>query len=123
MTEAQARITLQQLGGTSLLKLMIGAKNFTFDSTGETGLRFKFECSSVANLVDIKLKNDLYVMRFYKIVPLMINDGNDRLTINPEADFEPMTAAVFEDIYDDQLVDIFEAATGLIIRRPDFVAI
>jgi hypothetical protein len=122
MNIEQSRILLQQLGGIGLLKLMIGAKDFTYDSTGETGLRFKFELSAVANMVEIKLVNDLYTMNFYKIEPLMSKDENGNLTINPKADFDPQPVETYEGVYDDQLVDLFEETTRLTIRKIKLVA-
>lgn len=121
MKKEQTQIVLEQLGGTAWLKLMIGAKDFTFDHTGETGFRFKFECSSVAIMVEIKLENDLYTMNFYKIVPLKIIVETGSLKINREADFEPV--ASFAEIYNDRLIDIFEETTKLIIRRINLVTV
>ena len=118
----QSKILLQQLGGISFLKLMIGAKDFIYDSTGETGLCFKFELSAVANMVEIKLKNDLYTMNFFKIVPLMAKDENGNLAINPDADFDPQPVKTFEGIYDDQLVTLFEETTKLTIRKIHLIA-
>lgn len=122
MNLEQSKILLQQLGGIGLLKLMIGAKDFTYDSTGINGLRFKFECSAVANMVEIKLVNDLYTMNFYKIEPLMLKDENGNLKINENADFDPQPVKNYEGVYDDQLVDIFEETTRLTIRKIRLVA-
>jgi hypothetical protein len=122
MDKIQAGITLQQLGGMGLLKLMIGAKNFTYDSSEHTGLRFKFECSDVANMIEISLRSDLYTMKFFKIAPLMSRDENGRLEINPNAEFEPEPVEVFADVENDKLVEIFESVTKLTIRPFQIVA-
>jgi hypothetical protein len=122
MNKEQSQITLEQLGGAGLLKFMIGAKDFTYDSTGETGLRFKFELSTVANMVEIKLKNDLYTMNFYNIPALMIYDENGNKTINPDADFDPQPIESFEGVENDKLVEIFEDVTKLSIKPIRLVA-
>lgn len=122
MDKEQAQITLEQLGGMNLLKLMIGAKNFTFDSTGVTGLRFKFECSPLTDMLEILLKNDLYTMKFYKIPPLMIKDGDGAMTVNPEAEAELKPVKIFEGVENNQLVAVFEEFTKLSIRPIKFIA-
>lgn len=62
-----ATTTLQQLGGSNRLKVMIGAKDFMSANDGAT-LMFKFSGSKIASYVRITLNDkDLYDIEFQKI--------------------------------------------------------
>jgi hypothetical protein len=91
-----AKTILQQLGGAGRLQLMVGAYNFV---AYPNGVAFKFKNRKV-NYVKITLNGkDLYDIQFFK------------LTVNSQK-----LIAEFEDIYFDQLIDIFEKTTGMYLR-------
>lgn len=86
--------TIRQLGGFGRLKTFVGAKDFVSD--GNT-LRFRFKGSKVATHLSITLNSlDTYDLKFLKVW------GKDVKTVKE-----------FENIYADQLVEIFEETTGL----------
>ena len=91
-----AKVILEQIGGIRKLVLMTGASNFV---ALKNGVSFKIKNRKV-NFVKIILNgNDLYDMYFGKII-----SGNVKLVS------EKM------DIYNDQLVDIFESETGMYLK-------
>jgi hypothetical protein len=103
-----ADIILQQMGGSSRLKAMIGARDFFSDDNGQT-LLFKFmKGKNGATCIRITLDPglDLYTVKFIKIgrrkdetLPIMI----------PFA----VTVSEHEGIYCDMLRDLFTSETGL----------
>jgi hypothetical protein len=89
-----AQTIIEQMGGVRKLKAMLGVEMFI---TIPRGVKFKFFGSHKANIVEITLNSlDLYDMKFgiFKSNAIKL-------------------AHVFEDIYADQLKDIFEDATNL----------
>lgn len=91
-----AKTILEQLGGAGRLQVMTGAYNFV---AYPNGVSFKFKNRKV-NYVKITLNGmDLYDIEFLK------------LTVNSQK-----KVAEFEDIYFDQLIDIFEDTTGMYLR-------
>lgn len=92
-----AQTILEQLGGNKFV-VMTGAKNLSGD---EDGLNFKIgRNKSSANIVRINYKKgkDLYQVRFLKW-----NQKSCEMT----------EVKVFEDVYCEQLKEIFESITGL----------
>lgn len=78
------------------LEMMVGAKDFMFDSS-EDSIAFKFKGSSKANYLEIKLdRNDTYTMTFMKL------RGMDFKTVKE-----------IDGVYNDMLKNIFEETTGL----------
>lgn len=109
MTQEQANIALQQLTAneqrpTGALKLMIGAKNFSF---GESGVSFIFKMFRKANVCRIELNEstDLYNLVFSKI-----------------ARYELKEVLRFDGLYCDQLKEVFERETGLTLTVPRIFA-
>lgn len=98
MTKNQeiASIILTQLGG-SRIKSFLGTKHFV---AIENGLAFRFKGTNHSNYIEITLNGlDLYDIKFKKIW------GNQVKTIQ-----------IFENIYCDQLIDIFESTTNLFLH-------
>ncbi len=110
MTNQIAATILNQLGGNRFIA-MTGAKNFL--ATGD-GLRFSIgRNASKANRVEIKLNGlDLYDIEFVKYTP-------SKLKVNHKAgtaewvDEKRVTVKTYEDIYCDQLQELFTETTGL----------
>jgi hypothetical protein len=98
-----ARITIEQMGGVGSLKLMLGATSFTSHSDeGRGGVSFRFKGSNRANYVKVVLSAmDTYTLRFGKV-------GKYHFDI---IDF-------VEDVYNDQLDEVFYRVTGLEIKLP-----
>ena len=93
-----ANTTIAQLGGTSRLSAMIGAKDFLSDVDGS--VTFKFKLCKKYNAVQISLAaNDTYTLEFCKI-KLGRNYSVDRA--------EPICL-----VYADALRATFERETGL----------
>lgn len=95
---------LQQMGGAHRLKAMIGAYGFygTEKAGEENGLLFKWKgrAKNGAKGVTISLDpSDTYTVKFWKVV-----------------DFREKVVGEFDMIYDDQLIPLFEAETGLYLR-------
>lgn len=90
-----AATILEQLGGTGKLSAMIGARNFVDHGDG---VSFKWPARGNApNYCHVELDpSDTYAIAFYRI------RGN-----------EPVLLKEFNDIYADQLVQLFERTTGL----------
>ncbi len=102
-----ATTILEQLGGGSRVKAMIGVKRFVQDN-GD--LMFDFKMCRKANFVIIHLNgSDLYDMTFYRKRELKLVNVNGMTTGEPD-----MTEKMkFTDLYNDQLIDTFESYTGL----------
>lgn len=91
-----AKIILEQIGGIRKLVLMTGASNFV---ALKNGVSFKIKNRKV-NFVKIILNgNDLYDMYFGKIISGKVKWVSEKM-----------------DIYNDQLVDIFESETGMYLK-------
>ena len=112
IAESAADIILKQLGGRNRLSAMIGARDIFSDDGGKT-LVFKFpnRKKSAPNYVKITLTSmDLYDIEF------------GRITMEKDKDWPGIKTPkykklkTFDDIYADQLVDIFEKTTGLYLR-------
>ena len=87
-----AQIIASQLGGLRRLNVMIGAKNAV--NTGN-GLSFKFKKSKKINYVKIELNGlDLYDIEFGNV-----------------AKYDYSVKEEFNNIYADQLKDLFEETT------------
>lgn len=88
--------TLNQMGGISRLQTMIGAYNFSKD--GES-VSFKFKSCEKANACVIILEpSDTYTVKFYK-----------------QSGYECPMVESFDDVYCDQLIQVFEMFTGLFL--------
>ena len=91
-----AKVILEQIGGIRKLVLMTGASNFV---ALKNGVSFKIKNRKV-NFVKIILNgNDLYDMYFGKIISGKVKWVSEKM-----------------DIYNDQLVDIFESETGMYLK-------
>ncbi len=88
---------INQLGGAGRLRAMVGVTQFIAD--GENKLCFQFKGSRKANRVHITLNSlDTYDVEFFKY---------------NRKSFECPQVGGFENVYGDQLVEIFERFTGL----------
>lgn len=95
---------LRQLGGNKFIA-MTGAKNFFCDDKGNIGFKIGRNCSNV-NHVSIKLNGlDLYDMKF-ETVRLSRKDWSVSRKV----------VAEHNNIYNDQLQEIFTSVTGLNTR-------
>lgn len=98
-----ADITLQQLGGGSRLKAMIGAKHIYCKDEGKT-LMFKFMrgVRNKANYIEVTLAaDDTYTVKFFSLYT----------TRNYRTDFKAISEHA--QVYCDQLRGLFETETGL----------
>lgn len=105
-----ATTILNQLGGKRFV-VMTGAKDFI---AIDNGLRFKVgRNASKANRVEIKLNGlDLYDMTFIKYRPFSVKIDHKKgevKTIEEKAE----TVREYNDIYFDQLQELFTETTGL----------
>jgi hypothetical protein len=111
MTENQiiANEILKQLGGNKFIT-MTGSKNFL---AIENGISMKLTRNgSKANMLEIKLNGkDLYDVRFYRYSGGRMNMKT--LAVSP-VKFEDVE--VINDVYFDQLQEIFTRVTGLYTR-------
>lgn len=93
-----ATTIIKQLGGSGKLNTMIGMKNAAYGDEGRGHLTFRFKGSRKANSVKIVLTGkDLYDITFYKI-----GRGVNIKEVK-----------TFDDVFADQLIEIFESFTGL----------
>ena len=93
-----AETILNQLGG-GRIKLFIGATLFTILENG-LGIRFTARAKGGINHVEIRLNGkDTYDVKFFRIKKLTC-----------------VTVSEFEDVYNDQLVELFEKTTGLYLH-------
>lgn len=89
-----AATIIEQLGGLSRLKVMIGAGYFI---TIDSGVQFWFGACREFNRIQITLEpSDTYKMRFMQVKNLEI-----------------VREEIREDVYWDMMIDIFESVTGL----------
>lgn len=110
MTNIQiANTILSQLGGNRFI-VMTGAKNLM---ATENGLRFRIgKNAGKVTHVEITLNGwDLYDMTFTKFTPGRLNKKTYEWI-----DEKVQTIADFENLYNDQLEDIFTQVTGLYTR-------
>lgn len=108
--ETIADIILTQLGGNRFL-IMTGAKDLiSTDNSLQMSLPRN---ASKANRLEITYSKgmDLYTMRFYRYTPMRWN--SKKVAFNPEKITE---VATFEEVYGDQLQEIFTEVTGLYTR-------
>ncbi len=98
-----AETIIKQMGGSNRLVIMIGAHNFLYDdSSVQRSISFKFKAGYKANYVKIELTAmDDYNMTIAKVI-------NSKTT-----GFRNTPVAVHKGIYFDQLIPLFEKATGL----------
>lgn len=88
--------TIAQLGGHGRLKAFVGAQNFM---VGTDSVSFRFKGSKKANYLKITLDpSDTYILEFGKI-----------------RGHEYKVTKTLENIYCDQLVEIFEDTTDLFL--------
>lgn len=106
-----ATTILSQMGGSRALKLMLGANNFSsHKDEGLGGLSFRFKGSRKANYLKVILAgNDTYSMRFAR------STKGERY-IYDVVEFK-------QEVYFDQLCEIFRDVTGLETRVPRIVGI
>lgn len=96
-----AKEILNQMGGTKLLTMMIGAKSFRYDQN-YVGFRHMYAERSKSNYVQIELMpSDLYKIDFYNIRGL-----NSKIT------------ETIEGVYAEDLARIFSDSTGLTLSIP-----
>lgn len=100
-----AETTLMYLGGHGQLRMMINARNFSYDSMGT--LTFRFSGCRKSNAVSFALNGgDLYDVTFYKLT----RAGRKEV-------------ARHTDMFFDDLQSLFEAETGLYLTlSPQIVA-
>lgn len=93
--ESVGSVILQQLGGAGRVQAMLGAKNISLSDNG-VSFRWPNKERSKGNAVRITLDpSDTYTMEFLNI------SGSNVKTVKK-----------YTDVYNDQLVDIFEKQTG-----------
>ena len=104
-THNAAAEILSQLGGSRRLSIMIGAKNFGSANDCKT-LTFSFAASKVANHIKITLNGlDLYDVEFIKV------GRRNRTTFETPI----TTVKSVENVYADDLKELFERTTGLFL--------
>lgn len=93
-----AEKTLEYLGGQEKIAAMVDGNYFSYNGKDGT-LYFRFKGNRKMNAVEFALTpKDLYKVTFYKY--------------NPKT-YEHKTVEEYDDIYADQLKDLFERITGL----------
>ncbi len=105
-----ANTIIKQMGGSSRLSAMVGAKNFL---ALDSGVRFNFKLNTKMNRCEIELNDmDMYDIKFFK---------NYKIT-GREKTIEAMDKKITrshtvvdstEGVYGDTLTQIFETITGL----------
>ena len=105
-----ATTILQQLGGNRFVA-MTGAKDFL---AIKNGLQFKIgRNASKANRVEIKLNgSDLYDMQFIAYRPYSVKVDHKRCEVR-EIPEKRTTVREYNDIFFDQLQELFTETTGL----------
>ena len=108
-------IILEQLGGKRFVK-MTGVKDFI--AIDDYTLRMTLPRNqSKANRLEINLTPmDLYTVRFYKRTCGSFSTKTFKYTPAKEKDIK-----VFEDVYCDQLEELFRDVTGLETRMPRII--
>lgn len=93
-----AQTIIDQLGGIHRLKAMVGVSQLVYSSES---VKFSFKGSRKANMCKITLMpSDTYLVQFYKF-------STKNLNLNPVKEYN--------DVYCDQLVEIFEEGSGLFL--------
>jgi hypothetical protein len=130
-----ADIILQQMGGARRLSAMIGAKKFSYMNGGKT-LRFEFPMKRSKTVCEVSLTSlDLYDMEIYTLrmprmkkihvteemaaeEPALLGLVGMRIPVPSSKPRTPKKKVVVshQGIYNDQLVELFEKATGLYLR-------
>jgi hypothetical protein len=95
-----AKTIVAQLGGFSLLKLLLGTRQLVFN---DRGIRFDIQgCAKINNVqIDYDAGMDLYKMKFFHL-------SERKASLN--------LVAEYDDIYADQLCDMIESETGLFLE-------
>lgn len=102
-----ANTIIQQLGGVNVLKRMIGAKGFGFESVGKVGVSFTFTAGRGVNFCRILLTPaDLYNVELGYI-----------------RNFKYTKKFELEGAYDDMLKPFFEESTGLALSMPRIIGL
>ena len=99
-----AETIFQQFGGQQKLKFFVGANTFTYHNRPEVeqvDAGFKFKMCRTANLVKVTYHRcpDVYTVKFFKLGKASIKE-----------------VSKFENIYFDQLIELFEKETGLYLH-------
>lgn len=97
-----ALIIIEQLGGHRALSIMVGAKTYLSHTEGRGAVSFRFKGSRKVNYVKITLTPmDTYTLQFGRV-------SKRGYTV----------IETVEDIYNDNLRDVFSRVTGLILSVP-----
>ncbi len=109
---SKADNTLNQLGGSNRLKVMIGAKDFSSDDDGDS-LIFEIGTGANNNINFIKIKlewNDTYTIVFSKLT----RKKDKKISLFHQAYIRTVTEiSKHEDIYNNMLKEVIESETGL----------
>lgn len=97
--------TLKHLGGTGKLRAMIQMDQLTYDSEGT--VTFRFKGSRKANLVRIRLENDLYELSFYKQTPKLVYDPQKGTIMY----YDLKEKSRYTEIQAENMIQTFEEAT------------
>lgn len=129
-TRNTAITIINQLGGSARLNMMIGLKKvlgapFLVDEKENSNVRlqFDFKACNVPNIKRVVItyieSSDTYDMELWK----GLSEKQLLTTINwsPEKLAEKFRVAHFENVYCDQLVELFEDSTGLTLQVPDLL--
>lgn len=113
-----AKEIYRQLGGNKFAYIT-GAKNF-LSSSGEPWLSFRIgRNGSKANYVKITLTPmDTYTMEFKKVTMPRLNKKTWQFS-----DYKETLIAKRENVYCDELQNVFTEITGLVTRMPNIVGI
>ena len=92
-----AKTIIQQLGGLTLLRLLLGTRKVLFN---DNGIRFDIHGCRKINHIKIEYNEgaDLYDVKFFRY---------DKLSLR--------VIAEYDDVYADQLCDMIESETGLFL--------
>ena len=99
-----AETIFSQFGGQQRLKFFVGANTFTFHNKPEkeeVDATFKFKMYSKANLVKVIYHRcpDVYTLQFWKVTKKQNKLVNS-----------------YSDVYFDQLIELFEKETNLVLH-------
>jgi hypothetical protein len=103
---------LKQMGGTNRLKAFVNGRDFIYSKDGTTV--FTFSLSKKANGVKIRLNgNDLYDVEFVKVGFKYEKIEGTNIKFKTAT---RKTVSEHSDIYNDQLIELFERETGLYLH-------
>ena len=107
-----ANTIIRQMGGGGKLRAMVGAKEIY---ATDAGVQFSFKLCKKMNKCVVDLNEmDVYNVKFYKIPHLNPNCNSAALDRYFDRLKKAKTPIVeFENIYEDQLIGVFESETGL----------